>query len=57
MEIGPYALPGLALLIVLTVAFVTIYWVFDGSEVEDDVEMERQPTRTQRGYYTKFRRK
>ncbi len=38
MDIGPATLPGLFILIILTVAFVTIYWVLDGSNDEEENE-------------------
>ena len=38
MDIGPATLPGLFILIVLTIAFVTIYWVLDGSNDEEENE-------------------
>lgn len=49
MDLGPATLPGLFILIILTVAFVTIYWVLDGSndEEENEASMGKPEIKTQ----------
>ena len=50
MDIGPATLPGLFILIIVSVAFVTIYWIFDGSndEEENEATLGRPDTNVQK---------
>jgi len=54
--IGAFILPGLLVLIVVVVTYVTVYWVYDGS---DDDELDPNQRRRYRSGNRKsrFRRK
>ena len=53
MEVGPYVLPGLGMLMVAVLIYATAAWVFDGTKPEEDIafldpETEKNDRRSDR---------